>query len=158
MTDEIRNPNEVDPVTPIDRLYSDWSDPVIPETEELKMNYPTQLNASNLYIGEKLILENHVFDFEKKDKGFDENFLQGVLDFLNENHVEERSSKDMAIAEKHGIPVYRVNAHWKLHDEDQIGMRGWFEFKRETDGRIAVLFCRGPHDDLTNFVGEYPKL
>ena len=35
MTDEIRNPNEVDPVTPIDRLYSDWSDPVMTRKRRL---------------------------------------------------------------------------------------------------------------------------
>ena len=37
MTDEIRNPNEVDPVTPIDRLYSDWSDPEPTPEQEKKM-------------------------------------------------------------------------------------------------------------------------
>ena len=39
MTNEIRNPNAVDPVTPIDRLYSDWSDPVTTQPEDLEMNH-----------------------------------------------------------------------------------------------------------------------
>ena len=123
------------------------------------MNYPTQLEVSNLYVNSELILENYVFDFEKNPRRVDADFVQGILDYLNTNfHIEQqRSSADTALARKHGIPVHRVNSGWKVHDENQIGMRGWIEFLRK-DGTLAVLFTRGPHDDLTNFVGEYPKL
>ena len=60
MTDEIRNPNAVDPVTPIDRLYSDWSDPVIPETETLEMREGTRVETRERNNGTILVVFNNM--------------------------------------------------------------------------------------------------
>ena len=57
---EIRNPNEVDPVTPIDRLYSDFSEPIQENPVEKIKEYAvthfcmTSLNAGEVSLDDEI--------------------------------------------------------------------------------------------------------
>lgn len=103
------------------------------------MKYPNYLNSANLYINGELAIE----DMECPEPA--------VKLSIDNNRIGFESFPS-ALAQV----LYDGNSEfWKLTDEDQQGMRGWFEFKSGL--KTAVFMVRSEvSDDLTNISEKRP--
>ena len=103
------------------------------------MKYPNYLDSMNLYINGELAIE----DMECPEPAVDLSIDNNRIGF---------ESFPSALAQV----LYDGNSErWKLTDEDQQGMRGWFEFKSGL--KTAVFMVRSEvFSDLTNISEKRP--
>ena len=111
------------------------------------MDYPKNLGQMNVYVNE---------DFNANIKAF-------KIKFQNVNLPEQQIPKGSYHQEDFPVTLARflkenVGGKWALSDENQQGMRGWFEFSSgESLGeeQVAVVFVRSEEaDDLTNIATQ----
>ena len=98
------------------------------------MNYPAYLNTMNVYVGDSLLYENEPCP---ESEGNETDWTETLRRWLEKESLGNK---------------------WKLTDEDQQGMRGWFEYTDEK-GCICVVFIRSEvYCDLTNIAPPPPPV
>ena len=109
------------------------------------MDYPKNLGQMNVYVNENFSVDIKAFDIR----------------FRNVNLPEQQIPKGSYHKEDFPVTLARflkenLGRKWVLSDENQIGLRGWFEFVSHASSDsekelVAVVFIRADaRDDLTN--------